>query len=101
MIEDVLVKVDKFIFHTNFIIFNMEDDNGIPIILGYIFLAIRRTLINMHRGELIMRVQNDEVKFKVFEPSETLYKVNKQEEVKAIHSKKKREYGENKNKNKK
>ena len=34
MIEDVLVKVDKFIFLADFIILYMEEDKEIPIILG-------------------------------------------------------------------
>ena len=34
VIEDVLVKVDKFIFSTDFIVLDMEEDKEIPIILG-------------------------------------------------------------------
>ena len=34
LIEDVLVKVDKFIFPAYFIILDMEEDKEIPIILG-------------------------------------------------------------------
>ena len=33
-IEDVLVKVDKFIFPEDFIVLDMEEDKEIPIILG-------------------------------------------------------------------
>ena len=40
MIEDVLVKVDKFIFSKYFIVLDMEVDKEIPIILGRPFLAI-------------------------------------------------------------
>ena len=32
--EDVLVKVDKFIFPANFIILDMQEDQEVPIILG-------------------------------------------------------------------
>ena len=39
MIEDVLVKVDKFIFPENFMVLDMEEDKEIPIILGRPFLA--------------------------------------------------------------
>ncbi|XP_038876380.1 uncharacterized protein LOC120068819 [Benincasa hispida] len=38
-IEDVLVKVDNFIFPTDFIILDYEADREIPIILGRPFLA--------------------------------------------------------------
>ena len=67
VIEDVLVKVDKFIFSTNFIILDMEEDKEIPIILGRPFLATGRAMIDVQRGELKLRVQDDEVKFNVFE----------------------------------
>ena len=39
----------------------------LPIILGRPFLAIGRAMIDVHRGELKLRVQDDEVKFNVFE----------------------------------
>ena len=66
MIEDVLVKVDKFIFPADFIVLDMEDDKEIPIILGRPFLATGRAMIDVQRGELKLRVQEDEVKFNVF-----------------------------------
>ena len=67
VIEDVLVKVDKFIFPTDFIVLDMEEDKEIPIILGRPFLATERAMIDVQRGELKFRVQEDEVKFNVFE----------------------------------
>ena len=67
VIEDVLVKVDKFIFPANFIVLDMEEDKEIPIILGRPFLATGRAMIDVKRGELKLRVQEDEVKFNVFE----------------------------------
>ena len=67
MIEDVLVKVDKFIFPTDFIGLYMEEDKEIPILLGKPFLVAGRAMIDVQRGELKLRVQDDEVKFNVFE----------------------------------
>ena len=67
MIEDVLVKVDKFILPTDFIVLGMEEDKEIPIILGRPFLSTDRAMIDVQRGELKLRVQDDEVKFNVFE----------------------------------
>ena len=66
MIEDVLVKVDKFIFPAYFIVLDMEEDKEIPIILGRPFLTTSRAMIDVQRGELKLRVQDDEVKFNVF-----------------------------------
>ena len=47
VIEDVLVKVDKFIFLPNFIVLDMEEDKKIPIILGRPFLATGRAMIDV------------------------------------------------------
>ena len=47
VIEDVLVKVDKFIFSTDFIVLDMEEDKEIPIILGRPFLGTGRVVINV------------------------------------------------------
>ena len=47
VIEDVLVKVDKFIFPMDFIILNMEEDKEISIILGRPFLATGRAMIDV------------------------------------------------------
>lgn len=54
-IEDVLVKVDKFVFPMNFIILDYKIDRDVPIILGRPFLATGRTLIDIHKEELTMR----------------------------------------------
>ena len=67
VIEDVLVKVEKFIFPADFIVLDMKEDKEIPIILGRPFLATSRAMIDVQRGELKLRVQDNEVKFNVFE----------------------------------
>ncbi|KAJ9566697.1 hypothetical protein OSB04_002663 [Centaurea solstitialis] len=65
-IEDILVKVDKFIFPVDFIILDCEVDKKVPIILGRPFLATGRALIDVHKGELTMRVNDQQVTFNVF-----------------------------------
>ena len=67
VIEDVLVKVDKFIFPEDFIVLDMKEDKEMPIILGKPFLTTDKVIIDVQRGELKFRVQDDEVKFNVFE----------------------------------
>ena len=59
IIEDILVQVDKFIFPADIIVFYIEVDQEIPIILGSLFLATRRTLIDVQKGQLIPRVQEE------------------------------------------
>ena len=65
VVEDVLVKVDKFIFPVDFIVLDMEEDEDVPIILGRPFLATGRTLIDVHQGKLTLRLDDEEVVFKV------------------------------------
>ncbi|XP_062085777.1 uncharacterized protein LOC133791885 [Humulus lupulus] len=65
IIEDVLVKVDKFIFPSYFIVLDMEEDTNVPLILGRSFLAIGQVLIDVQKGELKLRVQSEEVVFNV------------------------------------
>ena len=47
VIEDVLVKVDKFIFPADFIVLDMDEDEEIPLILGRPFLVTCGTLIDV------------------------------------------------------
>ncbi|KAM6559046.1 hypothetical protein CsatA_028285 [Cannabis sativa] len=70
MIEDILVKVGKFIFPADFL--DMEEDENIPIILGRPFLATGRALIDVQKGELKLCVQKEEETFKVFVATEIL-----------------------------
>ncbi|KAJ9538924.1 LOW QUALITY PROTEIN: hypothetical protein OSB04_031657 [Centaurea solstitialis] len=65
-IEDVLIQVNKFIFPADFIILDFDADKDIPIILGRPFLATGRTLIDVQKGELTMRVHEQNVTFNVF-----------------------------------
>ena len=66
MLENVLVKVDKFIFLVDFIVLNMEEDREVPLILGRPFLVTGRALIDEEDGKLELHVQKENVTFKVF-----------------------------------
>ena len=63
IIEDVLVKVGKFIFPVDFVVINMEEDKHVPILLGRPFLATGVALIDVKKGEITLRVRKEEVKF--------------------------------------
>ena len=63
IIEDVLVKVENFIFPDDFIILDMQEDKEVPIILGRLFLATGRAIIVVQKGELGLRFQEKEVTF--------------------------------------
>ena len=47
VIENVLVKVDKFPFSTDFVILDMDEDETVPIVLGRPFLAMGKDQINV------------------------------------------------------
>ncbi|XP_075481163.1 uncharacterized protein LOC142521874 [Primulina tabacum] len=66
IVEDVLVKVDKFIFPADFVILDMEEDQETPLIFGRPFLATGKALIDVHKGELTLRVGGDEVVFNIY-----------------------------------
>ncbi|XP_038885929.1 uncharacterized protein LOC120076237 [Benincasa hispida] len=66
VVEDVLVKVGKFIFLVDFMVLDMEEDSEVPIILGWLFLATGRALIDVQEGKLSLRVNDEKVKFNIF-----------------------------------
>ncbi|XP_062100160.1 uncharacterized protein LOC133806040 [Humulus lupulus] len=74
-IEDVLVRVDKFILPTDFIVLDYEVDKEVPIILGRLFLATGRTLIDVQKGELSMKAQDENVTFNVLKAMKFLDEV--------------------------
>ena len=47
VLEDVLVKVGKFIFPVDFVVMKMEEDNQDPLLLGRPFLATGAALIDV------------------------------------------------------
>ena len=57
-IEDMLVKVDKFIFPVDFIILDFERDKEVPIILSRHFLATWKILTDVQKWELTMQVND-------------------------------------------
>lgn len=68
-IKNILLKVDMFIFLAYFKILNMEDKD-VPIIMGKPFLATGRAFIDVAIGELITRVNNEQVVFNIFKAIE-------------------------------
>jgi len=65
--EDVLVKVDKFMFPVDFVVMDIEEDTEVPLILGRPFMKTAKVIIDVDDGKLKVRVQDDEVNFNVFE----------------------------------
>ncbi|XP_009766457.1 uncharacterized protein [Nicotiana sylvestris] len=65
VIEDVLVRVDKFILPADFVILDCEVDYKVPILLGRPFFATGKALGDVEAGELTFRVGDEQVVFHV------------------------------------
>jgi len=67
VVEDVLVKVDKFIFPVDFVIVDMKEDDEVPLIIGRPFMKTARIIVDVDKGELQLRAQDEEVTFNLFD----------------------------------
>jgi len=74
----VLLKVGKYFLPTDFVILDMEESHTHPIILGRPFLATARALIDVERGELILRIHDEQLSFNVFKLSQETDQENKE-----------------------
>ncbi|KAK5836691.1 hypothetical protein PVK06_012490 [Gossypium arboreum] len=72
IIEDVLIKIDKFIFLVDFIVLDIEEDSNTPLILGRPFLATAKTIIDVGTGELTLRVGDETITLQARNSSNTL-----------------------------
>ncbi|GKC40281.1 reverse transcriptase domain-containing protein, partial [Tanacetum coccineum] len=63
--EDVFVKVGSFHFPTDFVVVDFEADPRVPLILGRSFLRTGRALIDVYKGELILRNGDERLIFHV------------------------------------
>ncbi|KAL0349862.1 UNVERIFIED_CONTAM: hypothetical protein Sradi_4135400 [Sesamum radiatum] len=84
IVEDVLVKVEKFIIPIVFIVLDMEEDMNMPLILGRPFLTTSRALIDVQKCQLTLRVNDEHVVFNVFKPMKYLHK--NEHDIRAIDS---------------
>ncbi|XP_015960156.1 uncharacterized protein LOC107484059 [Arachis duranensis] len=66
IVENLLVKFEKFIFHADFVILDTEEERNKSIILGRPFLATTRAIIDVDKGEMIFRVHNEQMVINVF-----------------------------------
>ncbi|KAK1419540.1 hypothetical protein QVD17_28715 [Tagetes erecta] len=65
IVENLLVKVDKFVFPVDFVILDMEVDDKVPLILGRPFLRTAKALIDVYDGKITLRVGDETVTFDV------------------------------------
>ncbi|KAJ0759149.1 putative nucleotidyltransferase, Ribonuclease H [Helianthus annuus] len=65
IIENLLVKVDKFVFPVDFVVLDMEADEKVPIILGRPFLCTAKAIIDVFDGKITLQVGEERVTFEI------------------------------------
>ncbi|XP_070046723.1 uncharacterized protein [Nicotiana tomentosiformis] len=65
IVEDVLVRVDKFVFPVDFIVVNMEENKEVPLILERPFLAMCRSILDINESKLMLKVGEETVTFEM------------------------------------
>ncbi|XP_055961022.1 uncharacterized protein LOC130015266 [Mercurialis annua] len=65
IVENVLVKVEKFIFPVYFVVLDYEIDKECPLILGRPFMNTSRALIDVNAGKLTLRIGEENVEFEM------------------------------------
>jgi len=66
VVEDLIVKVDTFLFLVDFVVMDIKDVE-VSLILGRPFMKTTKIIIDVDKGKLKMCVENEEVSFNVFE----------------------------------
>jgi hypothetical protein len=65
VLEDVKVKVGKFVVPVDLIVIDEKESEGMPVILGRPFLATAGANIDVQGGRITFRVNGDECEFKL------------------------------------
>ncbi|KAK4713604.1 hypothetical protein R3W88_019511 [Solanum pinnatisectum] len=65
VLHDVLLKVELFIFTADFVILYCKVDFEVPIILGRPVLATGRALVDMEKGQMKFKLNNEEATFNI------------------------------------
>nr|GFB51023.1 reverse transcriptase domain-containing protein [Tanacetum cinerariifolium] len=67
--KDVSVKVGVFHFPADFVVVDFEPDPRVPLILEMCFLKTGRALIDVHKGELTLRIENEAITYNLDQTS--------------------------------
>nr|GEZ62261.1 DNA-directed DNA polymerase [Tanacetum cinerariifolium] len=65
----VKVKVGMFHFSADFVVVDFEPDPRVPLILERCFLKTSRALIDVHKGELTLRIKNEAITYNLDQTS--------------------------------
>jgi hypothetical protein len=61
MIEDLLLRINKQVIPTDFIILDMHHDDKFSIILGRPFLSTARVNVDCHGGKIVFNIYDDQI----------------------------------------
>ncbi|GJY37530.1 hypothetical protein Tco_0422908, partial [Tanacetum coccineum] len=70
--ENVLVRIDKFVFPVDFIVLDMPEDIKIPLILRRLFLSNAHAKIDVFKRNFSLRIENDKIVFKSDSPTSNI-----------------------------
>ncbi|XP_074305700.1 uncharacterized protein LOC141640922 [Silene latifolia] len=63
VLEDIPVKVGKYLIPADFVVLDIPEDSHTPIILGKPFMATEEVLIDVRNGRLTFRFEGEKVEF--------------------------------------
>jgi hypothetical protein len=65
--EDVLVRVDKFVFPVEFVVMDIEEDDDVSLILGRTFMLAARMMVDYDDGLMKVWLDDEEINFNINE----------------------------------
>ncbi|GKA93478.1 putative reverse transcriptase domain-containing protein [Tanacetum coccineum] len=74
IVENVLVRIDKFTFPVDFIILDMPEDIKVPLIFGRPFLSTAHAKIDVYKRKITLRVMEENIIFKSVKSASSLIK---------------------------
>ncbi|GKA81061.1 retrovirus-related pol polyprotein from transposon TNT 1-94 [Tanacetum coccineum] len=72
IVENVLVRIGKFIFPIDFIILDIPEDDDVPLILGRPFLSTAHSKIDVYKRKITLRAREEKLVFKSIKPATSL-----------------------------
>ena len=85
IVEDVLVKVDKFLFPVDFVVLDMEEDEKVPIILGRPFLATAGVVMDVQKGEITLKMGDEKMTISMYQAKGHPTGVNECQSLKVVN----------------
>ncbi|XP_071700099.1 uncharacterized protein [Rutidosis leptorrhynchoides] len=65
IVENILVKVNRFLYPTDFVVMDIKEDLNTPIVLGWPFMNTDRTVIDMYNQTRVLRSHEESVTYRI------------------------------------